>query len=84
MNEQLAQESTHVGDLGMGDLAPEEALCGMDDSLLRTDPMLAVPPPPLPVSRRENSLAPDAPPPRTHSNPGDPQVWVLRGWVPAL
>ena len=74
VNEQLAQESTHVGDLGMGDLAPEEALCGMDDSLLRTHPMLAVPPPPLSASPPVHSLVPVAPPLRIHSNPGDPQV----------
>ena len=75
---QSAQESPPAGDqLGMGDLADEEALCRMDDSHspgLRTHPMLAVPPPPLPASCRENSLALDSPPPRTHSNLGDPQV----------
>ena len=46
----------------------------MDDSLPRTHPMLAVPPPPLPASPPVHSLAPDAPPPRIHSNPGDSQV----------
>ena len=36
-----AQESPHAGDqLGMGDLADEEALCRMDDSLPRTHPCL--------------------------------------------
>ena len=40
---QSAQEPSHVGDLlGMGDLADEEALCRMNDSLPRTHPMLAV------------------------------------------
>ena len=70
-----AQESPHEGDqLGMGDLANEEALCRLDDSLLRTHPMLAVPPPPLPASPTVNSLVPDAPLPMIHSNPGESQV----------
>ena len=75
-----AQESPHEGDqLGMGDLATEEALCRLDDSHLRTHPMLAVPPPPLPASPPANSLATDAPLPMIHSNPGDSQVNELAG-----
>ena len=66
-----ARESPHEGDqLGMGDSDNEEALCRLDDSLLRTHPMLAVPPPPLPVFPPVTSLASDAPLPRIHSNPG--------------
>ena len=46
----------------------------MDDSLLRTHPVLAVPPPPLLASPPVHSLVPDAPPLRIHFNPGDPQA----------
>ena len=71
----LAQESPQEGDQpGMGDLAHEEALCRLDDSLLRTHPMLDVPPTPLPASPPVNSLAPDAPLPRAPPKPSNTTI----------
>ena len=65
-----ARESPHEGDqLGMGDSDNEEALCRLDDSLLRTHPMLAVPPTQLPASPPVTSLAPDALLPRASPKP---------------
>jgi len=61
----------------MRDLVAEGALCRMDDSHppgVRTHPMLVVPPPPVPASQPEKSLALDAQLPLINPNPGDTQV----------
>ena len=46
----------------------------MDDSHLRTHPMLDVPPTPLPASPPVNSLAPDAPLPRAPPKPSNTTI----------